>query len=98
MELTDKHILAGLQAGNEQVFESFFRNYYERLCNYANTILNDMDEAEEIVQNAFLAMWEKRESIDVHTSLKSYLYRSVYNSSLNHVKHLKVKRKHDERL
>jgi len=98
LELTDKNILAGLQAGNEQVFELFFRNYYERLCNYANTILNDMDEAEEIVQNAFLAMWEKRESIEVHTSLKSYLYRSVYNSSLNHVKHLKVRRKHDERL
>lgn len=95
MELTDKHILERLQKGDEQVFEEFFKTYYERLCNYANTILNDMDEAEEMVQGAFLAMWEKRETIEVHSSLKSYLYRAVYNSSLNHVKHLKVRQKYD---
>jgi RNA polymerase sigma-70 factor, ECF subfamily len=65
------------------------------LCNYANTILNDLDEAEEMVQNAFLTLWEKRATIEIHTSLKSYLYRTVYNSSLNRVKHLKVQRKHD---
>lgn len=97
MELTDKHILERLQKGDEQVFEEFFKTYYERLCNYANTILNDMDEAEEMVQGAFLAMWEKRETIEVHSSLKSYLYRAVYNSSLNHVKHLKVRQKYDNR-
>ncbi|MBN1767694.1 MAG: RNA polymerase sigma-70 factor [Prolixibacteraceae bacterium] len=95
MELTDKHILERLQKGDEQVFEVFFKTYYERLCNYANTILNDMDEAEEMVQGAFLAMWEKRETIEVHSSLKSYLYRAVYNSSLNHIKHLKVRQKYD---
>lgn len=54
-----------------------------------------MDEAEEMVQNAFLTIWEKRASLEVHTSLKSYLYRAVYNSSLNHVKHLKVQQKHE---
>jgi RNA polymerase sigma-70 factor, ECF subfamily len=96
LELTDKHILASLQHGDERVFETFFKSYYQRLCNYANTILNDMDEAEEIVQNAFLNMWEKRETIEVHTSLKSYLYRAVYNSSLNQIKHLKIIRKHSE--
>jgi RNA polymerase sigma-70 factor (family 1) len=95
LELTDRHILECLRKGDEQVFESFFKTYYERLCNYANTILDDMDESEEMVQNAFLTLWEKRGSIEVHTSLKSYLYRAVYNSSLNRVKHLKVQRKHD---
>jgi len=95
LELSDKHILESIQQNDEQVFETFFKTYYERLCNYANTILNDMDEAEEMVQNAFLTIWEKRTSIEVHTSLKSYLYRAVYNSSLNHVKHLKVQRRHE---
>lgn len=96
MELTDQYVLERLHHGDEQVFEQFFRNYYERLCNYANTILGDMDEAEEMVQNAFLALWEKRDTLSIHTSLKSYLYRAVYNSSLNRVKHLKVQRKHDQ--
>lgn len=96
MELTDKYILERLHQGDEQVFEQFFRTYYQRLCNYANTILGDIDEAEEMVQTAFFNLWEKRTSIEVHTSLKSYLYRAVYNSSLNRVKHLKVQRKHDD--
>ncbi|HQN93187.1 MAG TPA: RNA polymerase sigma-70 factor [Prolixibacteraceae bacterium] len=96
MELSDKHIVDCIQHGDEQVFELFFRNYYERLCNYANTILNDMDEAEEMVQNAFLTIWERRESFEVHTSLKSYLYRAVYNSSLNSLKHKKVQHKHEQ--
>ena len=95
MKLSDKQILECLQQSDEQVFELFFKTYYERLCNYANTILDDMDEAEEMVQNAFLTIWEKRAAIEVHTSLKSYLYRAVYNSSLNLVKHRKVQRKHE---
>ena len=96
MELSDKNILVGLRSGDEQVFETIFRTYYERLCNYANTILNDMDESEEMVQGAFLTVWEKHDTIDIHTSVKSYLYRAVHNSCLNRVKHYKVRRAHGE--
>ncbi len=96
LELTEHNILTGLRSGDEQVFEAIFRTYYERLCNYANTILHDMDEAEEMVQGAFLTVWEKHDSIEIHTSMKSYLYRAVHNSCLNRVKHYKVRREHGE--
>jgi len=96
LELSDRIILEHLRNNDEQAFEDFFRTYYQRLCNYSNTILNDMVQSEEIVQGAFLTIWEKRESIEIHSSLKSYLYRAVYNSSLNHVKHMKVQRKHEQ--
>jgi len=96
LELSDQNILVGLRNGDEQVFEGIFRTYYERLCNYANTILNDMDEAEEMVQGAFLTVWEKHETIEIHTSVKSYLYRAVHNSCLNRVKHYKVRKVHGE--
>lgn len=92
MELLDKNIVDALRQGDEQVFETIFRTYYERLCNYANTILNDMDEAEEIVQGAFLTVWEKHDTLEIHTSVKSYLYRAVHNSCLNRVKHYKVRK------
>ena len=91
MEPTEKDILARLRNGDEKVFEKIFRTYYERLCNYANTFLNDIDEAEEMVQSAFLTVWEKHEQIEIHTSMKSYLYRSVYNGCLNRIKHNKVR-------
>lgn len=92
MELLDRNIVDALRQGDEQVFETIFRTYYERLCNYANTILNDMDEAEEMVQGAFLTVWEKHDTLEIHTSVKSYLYRAVHNSCLNRVKHYKVRK------
>lgn len=96
MILAEKEFNEALQQSNMIVFEQVFRNYYERLCNYANTFLNDMDEAEEIVQSTFLGLWEKRSGIQIHTALKSYLYQSVHNSCLNHLDHLKVRRAHRE--
>ncbi|MDX9852879.1 MAG: RNA polymerase sigma-70 factor [Tenuifilaceae bacterium] len=96
MEASDNYIIEQLRNGNEQVFETIFRTYYKRLCNYANTILWDIDESEEIVQNAFLAIWEKHETLNVHTSLKSYLYSAIYNSSLNKIKHNKVRKQYSE--
>lgn len=92
---TDSELVTGLREGNELVFESIFKSYYERLCNYANTFINDMEEAEEMVQGTFLTLWEKHEITDVHTSLKSYLYRAVHNNCLNHIKHSVVKREYD---
>ena len=85
-----------LHNSNELVFEGLFRDYYERLCNYANTMVNDIAEAEELVQNMFVTVWEKRESIEIHTSVKSYLYRAVHNHCLNRIKHEKVRQSYGE--
>lgn len=96
MDQLELQLVEQLQVGNEEVFETIFRSHYQRLCNYANTILNDKDEAEEMVQNTFMILWENHRSIDFHTSLKSYLYKSVHNHCLNRLKHHKVKRQHSE--
>lgn len=93
---SDSELITGLHDGNEIVFETVFKDYYGRLCNYANTYINNMIEAEEMVQGTFLILWEKHEMIDIHTSLKSYLYRSVHNNCINHVKHLQVRRNHHD--
>lgn len=94
MELTDQQQLHQLRNGDITVFEMFFRAYYQPLCNYAYTFVQDRDEAEEIVQSAFLSVWEKREAIEIRTSLKSYLYTMVRNACLNVIKHEKIKQKH----
>lgn len=94
--LPEKELIQGLQNGNEIAFESIFRSYYVRLCNYAYSLLEDKDESEEVVQNTFLSVWEKHDSIDISVSLKSYLYRAVHNSCLNRIKHVKVKSAHRE--
>lgn len=81
---------------DEQAFEVVFKTYFKPLHAYAGALLKEADTAEEIVQSVFLKLWEKRESIEINSSLKAYLYRAVYHDSLNHIKHQQVKRKHWE--
>jgi RNA polymerase sigma-70 factor, ECF subfamily len=91
LEYNEQQFVFALREGNEMVFESVFKDYYNRLCNYAFGFVDDSDEAEEMVQNTFLNIWESREKIEIHTSIKSYLYRSVQNNCLNRIKHEKVR-------
>lgn len=73
------------------MFELLFRHFYESLCNYANNILNDTDEAEDIVQQTMITIWEKRSALQITVSLKSYIYRAVHNSALNQIRKNKVR-------
>jgi len=82
---------------DEQVFERVFKTYFRPLHAYAQALLRDTDAAEEQVQTVFLKLWEKRAQITINTSLKSYLYKSLYYECLNFLNHEKVKMKHRER-
>ncbi len=64
-------------------FEELFRMHYKMLCNAANTILNDKDASEDVVQDVFFNFWKKKELLPIIQSVKSYLYRSTINASLN---------------
>lgn len=79
---------------DEESFEAVFKTYFKALHAYASAILEESEAAEEIVQSVFLKLWEKRETLEINSSLKAYLYRAVYHDSLNHINHQKVKRKH----
>lgn len=61
---------------------------------YATKVVRDRDEAIDIVQNLFTSIWEKRESLQIEGSTKSYLLRSTHNACLNYIKHEKVKQAH----
>jgi RNA polymerase sigma-70 factor (family 1) len=72
-----------LKSNDIHAFEALFREFYNPLCRYANTFLNDKDDVKDIVQKVFIEIWEKREGLDIRVSLRSYLYRSVHNRCLN---------------
>ncbi|MEN8119062.1 MAG: RNA polymerase sigma-70 factor [Bacteroidota bacterium] len=71
---------------SKQEFEALFREYFKPLTAFAKKYLNDIDVAKEIVHEAFLKLWEKREEVDTSKSVKSYLYTTVYNRSLNYIR------------
>lgn len=81
---------------NDIAFEQLFKAHYKALHAYANMLLKDVDIAEEVVQSMFLKLWEKRQLLEVQTSVKAYLYKCVYNDSLNLLKHEKVKSKYQD--
>lgn len=94
MDLAEQQQIEALVAGDITAFEMIFRTYYQPLCNYAYTFLQDKENAEEIVQSTFLSVWEKRETLSIRTGVKPYLYAMVRNACLNVIKHEKIKQKH----
>ncbi len=75
-----------------------FRDYYKPLVRYGTTFLKDSDEAEDVVQQVFVSLWEKRTQQDIHTSIRAVLYKSVQNACLNKIKHLKIRNNYAEEL
>ncbi len=80
-----------VHADTTAMFEQVFKEHFKGLHAYAFTIVRDDADAEEIVQNVFYKLWERREQMGELQSVNAYLYRSVYNESLNYLKHQKVK-------
>ena len=90
MTETDKIIALALKNADIKVFEELFRSLYPALCGYALKMLKDPDQAEEIVQEMFFTFWKKRETLVINLSIKSYLYKSVYNKCLHYLEHQTV--------
>lgn len=77
--------------GDKEAFRFFFEKYYPDLCNLVNLYLHDPVMSEEIVQDIFIYLWEKKENIKIESSLKSYLLRASKNRSLNYIRNEKIK-------
>src|SRR5688572_14380955 len=94
VDLAEQLQIKALSEGDITTFEMLFRTYYQPLCNYAFTFLQDREDAEEIVQSTFILVWEKRDTLAIRTSVKPYLYAMVRNACLNVIKHEKIKQKY----
>ena len=75
-----------LKKGNVNAYAYLVDSYNHRLCLYANSLMNDVPISEDIVQNVFIKVWEKRDNLKADFSIKSYLYKSVYNACINEYK------------
>jgi RNA polymerase sigma-70 factor (family 1) len=94
MEFKEKNIVKAIKQGKEKEFEVLFKQYYSQMCGLAVKYLKDMDLAEEIVQDIFYNIWKKRKDLNITSSVKSYLFRSVYNNCLQYIHHQKVVNKY----
>jgi RNA polymerase sigma-70 factor (ECF subfamily) len=74
----------------EREFKQLFETFYPRLLRFANEYVGSTHDAEDIVQNVFLKLWEKRTSLPVDTNLNAYLLTMVKNHCLDFLKHQQV--------
>ncbi|MBU2904326.1 RNA polymerase sigma-70 factor [Arenibacter algicola] len=76
-------LIEGLKKGNEGAYGFLVEHYHNRLCIYANSLIRDDLMAEDIVQNVFVQVWEKRHKLKHDFSLENYLYKSVHNKFID---------------
>jgi len=91
----DNDLFIAIRQGNKKSFETLFRAYYAPLCAFSRKYVKDPDDCEEIVQGFFLKLWDKREELEITLSVKNYLFSSIRNRCLNHIKHEKIKQEYN---
>jgi len=92
--MDEQILLERISKGSEEAYEEFFYAYYSPLSEFASQYLSDED-AEDLVQEFMIMLWEQRDILPHVNSLKSYLFTAVRNRCLNFIEKEKNRqRKH----
>ena len=78
-----------VRSGDLKAFELLFSIYFARLNDFAKNVVRDDFISQDIVQEVFVKVWEKRAEIE-SLNLEAFLFRLVRNRCLDYIKHLKV--------
>lgn len=75
---------------DEEALRMLYRHFYKALIAFACQMVDDVPVAEEIVQDAFCRLWQLRNTFKNENTLKAYLYNTVRNASISHLRHMQV--------
>lgn len=89
-KLTDQELAALLKEGDNMAYTEIFERYKVILYKHAFRLLNDQDDANDVIQDVFFTIWQKKDTIVFKTSLSAYLYNSVRNRIFDLITHHKV--------
>jgi RNA polymerase sigma-70 factor (family 1) len=93
-----KNIIRHIHKGDRKAFRAVFDEYFNALSAFGYKYVPDQFVAEDMVQEAFISFWEKHKDFNHINAVKSFLYTSVRNKCLNHLKHQTVVQKHEKAL
>lgn len=80
----DAALARRIRRGDAAAFKAFFERYYDTLFGYLRRRGLAAATCEDLIQNAFLALWERRQTIDPQRSLRALLFKICYTRALNH--------------
>ncbi|MCK9414491.1 MAG: RNA polymerase sigma-70 factor [Prolixibacteraceae bacterium] len=87
-----------LLVDEEDGLKNIFHQFFQPLCHLSNHYLEDDDEAKEVVQEAFVKLWEIRENLDKDSNIRNFLFTLVKNNCLNILKRKQMLLKHHEKI
>ena len=93
MEDSNQQLINSIKQGDVAAFEELYKQYYIFLCLIAGHIVRNPSDAEEIVSDVFVKLWNIREKINITTSIKAYLVKAVLNTSINYIERSKISNK-----
>lgn len=95
-EADDREVLGALRGGDEAALDELIRRKTEPLIQVVYRVLGDVEEARDVVQVAFLKVWENRESYDPRWSPNTWIYRIASNLAIDHLRSRKSRERHNE--
>lgn len=84
--------------GDEGAFREIYEKYFPALCVFANKYVADRAVAQDVSQDAFVSLWHARHNFKTEPSLRSFLYVTVRNASINHLRHMAVHRSRQDEI
>jgi RNA polymerase sigma-70 factor, ECF subfamily len=93
MTMSNNDLVRCLKDGDNDAFNALYKKYSPRLFGFANSYVRDSFMAGNLVQDAFMALWENRKKLAADSNVPSYLLTIVKNKALNHLNQIKSKTK-----
>lgn len=83
---------------DESAFNELYKQHVLKLYQFANSFLDDAEASEEIVNDALLKLWTGRKNLGQIRNVQVYLYQSIKNACLNHLRSITSKRNNEQKL
>lgn len=94
----ERALVAAVQEGDLEAFQALHGHFVVELLDFAFSYLRSREDAEEVVQDLFLWVWEHRHEWDTPGGLRAYLFKSIRNRAINRLRQAKVQTRFVERV
>jgi RNA polymerase sigma-70 factor (ECF subfamily) len=98
MDAVTESVVQEIKMGNVKRFEKIFKEFYGLLCYEARGYMKTNYLVDEIVCDVFTRLWLNREKLEIQSSLRDYLIKSVHNKCIDYFRHQKVQEKAEKQL
>lgn len=88
---SEREIITLLKSGDEKAMAPLFKLFHKSLCYFARQLVHNDEQAEDIVAEAFVKVWQKNRDFENLASIRSFMYVSIKNSCCNYLKHIQRK-------